>query len=529
MRKALFALGLCACSVPQEELAPHQPARLIGAREVGPVDPNEVIDLVIGVRLRAPEAMRDRALDPTAARMSPSEIGDTFAASAEEYARGVEWAREHGLEIVRTTPSRTTLTVRGTAEVVERAFGTELRNYADDRGSFRAPSKQLWLARELGGLFDSVVGLDDAARYNSRMAGPPKPIEPFAGPGGALEPADFKTRYNITASVTERGDGETVAILGTGFAPRPQQDVDAFITRYTLGSVRTAQYNVVSLGGPNRDPDTLAQNEYQENVLDIDMVLAFAPKANVVHVVTATNTPGLFNDGIVYIINNVPQAHAVSVSYGSCERFNSGEILPLNTLFLQAKLQGQTWFFASGDNGTDGCRDGTGNKVLVADWPASSPWVIGVGGTELSGGNEVCWSGSGGAESEQNPKPPYQQGISPYPNNDARMVPDVSALAGAPGVTVMIGNSRYAFNGTSASAPMWAGVWALLHQRKASTGIKNAHERLYQLGNSGSTAFRDVTMGMNKAGGPAGFSALPGYDLCTGWGVPNIEQLLAVY
>src|SRR6185369_3343327 len=117
-------------------------------------------------------------------------------------------------------------------------------------------------------------GLDDAARWKSkrRDLGP----VPNIGPGGSYEPADLRAQYQVNdAAVTERGDGETIAILGTGFTPRPTQDVDSFVTRYltSFGTNRAAQYSIVLVGGPNRDSDTLANNEYGENVLDIDMVL----------------------------------------------------------------------------------------------------------------------------------------------------------------------------------------------------------------------------------------------------------------
>ena len=108
-----------------------------------------------------------------------------------------------------------------------------------------------------------------------------------------------------------------------------------------------------------------------------------APMANIIHVLTATNSPGLFTDGVSYIVNQVPKAHAVTVSYGGCERGAAGEVAVMNTLFEQAQAEGQQWFFASGDTGTDGCRDGAGNKHIAAGWPTSSPYIIGVGGTQI--------------------------------------------------------------------------------------------------------------------------------------------------
>src|SRR5439155_12781926 len=131
-------------------------------------------------------------------------------------------------------------------------------------------------------------------------------------PAGSAEPPDLTLLYDVTAAAGQ-GDGETVAILGTGLPPS-DADVDGYITKYALPASRAKQYTRVFVGGPNRDAPGLAQNEYGENLLDVDMVLALAPHADIVHVLTATNSPGLFADGIQHIINNVPQAHQVSVS-----------------------------------------------------------------------------------------------------------------------------------------------------------------------------------------------------------------------
>src|SRR6185369_11348168 len=150
----------------------------------------------------------------------------------------------------------------------------------------------------------------------------------------------------------------------------------------------------------------------------------------------------LFTDGISYIVNQHPEAHAVSVSYGSCERGVAQEAAVINTLFEQALAEGQTWFFASGDTGTDACRDGSGNKHLDAGWPGSSPFAVGVGGTMIgTGGVEVTWNenatgggAGGGGPSEIFSKPAYQQGKTPA--DGARDTPDLSAIAGGGGVWV---------------------------------------------------------------------------------------------
>jgi len=266
-------------------------------------------------------------------------------------------------------------------------------------------------------------------------------------------------------------------------------------------------------------------------VLDAEMVLGMAPLANVLHVFVATNGAGLFTDGISYIVNQHPEAHAVSVSWGTCERGQAQSAAVLNTLFQQAQAEGQQWFFASGDTGTDGCRDAAGNKHITAGWPSSSPYVFGVGGTMIgSGGVEVVWNqnsataeaAGGGAPSEMFSKPAYQMGKTP--NDNARDEPDMSAIAS--GVFIIFHGQHGSVGGTSASTPITAGLWALLDQAKGGRGITDASTKVYSIGTSG--AFNDVTMGNN--GGPdgtgAGYTAGSGFDVATGWGSINLAKLI---
>jgi kumamolisin len=266
-------------------------------------------------------------------------------------------------------------------------------------------------------------------------------------------------------------------------------------------------------------------------------VLALAPQAHVIHVIVATNTPGLFADGIAYVVHQLPQAHAVSVSYGGCERGLEYAFPAVDTLLQEAQAEGQQWFFSSGDSGTDGCDDGSGNHHLSVDYPASSPYAVGVGGTMLVSGVEEAWDedtagvtplAGGGGPSEAEPKPAFQVGATP--DDGARDTPDVAAIAGAPGIMLYaFGGSMQAAKGTSVAAPLWAAVWALVDQAKGGTGLGDGLTRLYAAGKS--SGFNDITVGDN--GGPddasKGFPAGPGYDLATGWGTPNVPSLIASF
>jgi kumamolisin len=345
-------------------------------------------------------------------------------------------------------------------------------------------------------------------------------------------PSDLQTRYNETVGaggIAQPGMGQTVAILSTN-VPVQTSDLNAYLNQYQpagVSALANGQYTQVFVGGPNRDkPDP--NGAYVENVLDAEMVLAMAPYAKVVQIFTATNGAGLFADGIAYIVNNLPEAHVVTVSWGTCERGSGSEMPILNALFAQARAEGQQWFFASGDTGSDGCRDGSGNKIYSAGWPASSPYVVGVGGTTATTTAETAWSGAGGGPSETLDKPAYQMGVTP--NDSARDEPDVSAIAGGNGVAIYSGAPSSVL-GTSAATPIWAGLYAVLLQQKAPAGkgFTNALEQFYTLAKAGK-GFHDITTGTQvgpgeQAGG--GYAAATGYDMVTGWGAPNLASLIA--
>ena len=530
---AIVGAGGAGCEAPRARVLPSQvPARVAGATALGPVGADEPIAFVLAMALdeRARAVVADGA-----APLSPEAFAAAFAPSRADYARLLATLAAGGLE-VEASPSRTTVTVRGRAADVERALGTPLSRYADGNGLFRAPG-ELRLRPGIEELVAGAAGLDDAGGWTSQRAATGTAVGPTATPvphgaSGSLEPADLRARYDLPANL---GDGETIAILGTGTAPS-LDDVAGYAAKFALPVDAAAQYAQVLVGGPNRDLPGRAESEYGENLLDVDLALAVAPHARIVHVLTATNAPGLFSDGIVYIVNQLAAAHQVSVSFGTCERVAAGEVLVLEQLFLQARAEGQQWFFSSGDNGTDGCGDGAGNLVLSVNWPASSPYVIAVGGTALDGATEVAWAGGGGGTSELLDKPAWQSAQAGdararTPGDGVRDLPDVAAIAGAPGVAIYGRGMLFAgVEGTSVGTPLWAALWALLDEaRGGGRGFVDGSERLYRLGATSGAGLADVTGGGNGDGTTPGYAATAGWDFASGWGTPDGAALVAAW
>jgi kumamolisin len=530
---AALAVMAGACSNRLPVSAPSD--RATGAIDLGSASLDTELDFVIGLHpaneIRLHKFFEEQTF--THDVMSPDDFGDQFAISRGEYARFATWLASQGLTVTRTVAGRMTISGHGTVAAIERAFNTSLHEFEDYNGHFIASLDGVALSPEVSGSVSGFVGLSGERPWQSHLVH--IPVQPAAAPA-TYSAAALETQYGSSAIATP-GMGETIVILGAGNQPT-QADITAYMTgQHPYGLTSLPAYTQEQVGGPNRDPQANAENERGENTLDIDMVAALAPYATIYQVMTATNGVGLFADGISYIVNKHATAHAVTVSYGTCERGAAGEMTVMNSMFMQAKAEGQQWFFAAGDSGTDGCRDGTGNKIISAGWPASSPYVVGVGGTAINTGTtEIVWDwgggiggATGGGPSESLDKPAFQMGVTPA--DGARDEPDVAALAGAPGVIVILDGNTGGFGGTSAATPMWAGVWALIEQGKGHKTITNGLETLYALG-AAKKGFFDVISGTGGNGGPGdtptgGYAAGVGYDLSTGWGTPNAAQLIA--
>jgi kumamolisin len=268
-------------------------------------------------------------------------------------------------------------------------------------------------------------------------------------------------------------------------------------------------------------------------MLDIEVAGAIAPKAKIA-VYFAPNTDKGFLDAITLAIHDkTNQPSVISISWGGPEdTWTTQSLSSYDQSFQAAAALGVTIFCAAGDAGSgDGETDG---KAHV-DFPASSPNVAGCGGTKLiAAGNaissEQVWnegssSATGGGVSDFFALPAYQNaaGIPPSANKNhhkGRGVPDLAGDADpATGYVVRVDGQELVFGGTSAVAPLWAGLTALLNQ-KLGKRVGFLNPLTYgSLASSGS--FQDITSGNNGA-----YKAKAGWDACTGWGSPNGAKLL---
>lgn len=327
--------------------------------------------------------------------------------------------------------------------------------------------------------------------------------------------------YDIASQPASRV-GIAVIELSGGWT---QSDLDTYWSY--LGLPVTPNVVAVSVDGVGNNPGDQSGAD-GEVTLDIQVIGGICPNSNI-YVYFAPNTNQGFYDAIAAAVNSTTHpVSVVSISWGSAENeWPAATLQQFNTLLQTAAQKGITVCVAAGDNGSS---DGE-KKGQHADFPASSPWVLACGGTNLvcpdkvydSQTKEVVWNegssggATGGGYSTVFPKPSYQSQVPALKSQNYRGLPDVSGDADPETGWIIYLQGQYTvIGGTSAVAPMWAAYLA-------SIGCKVfVNPVLYSVAASTPSAFHDITSGNNGA-----YKSAIGWDLCTGYGSPNGSVLTA--
>ncbi len=426
-----------------------------------------------------------------------------------------QFAQEYNLQVEPDlAPGRCTVHLSGSVADMQRAFGTSLESRETNYGRLRVRQGPLTLPEELSGHVTAVLGLDDRpqAKPHFRVAVP-------KASNVSYTPVQVANFYNIPRT---GGAGETIGIieLGGGFV---QADIQTYFSGLGLPVPTVTAVSVD--GGTNSPGDPNGADG--EVMLDIEIAGAVAPGAAMA-VYFAPNTDQGFLDAITSAIHDTTHNPGViSISWGGPESSWTQQTLTAMDQACQAAAAlGVSITVAAGDNGsTDGVTDGA-NHV---DFPGSSPHVLCCGGTKLQGSgtsisSEVVWNelasnegATGGGVSNFFPKPTWQANAKvPAPTASAggRGVPDIAGDADpSTGYSVRVDGQTLVIGGTSAVAPLWAGLITVANAtNKGRAGFINPP--LYAANES--STFRDITSGNNGA-----FKAGPGWDACTGLGSPN--------
>ena len=504
---------------------------LHGAKSVGAVRPDERIEVTVRVRAKAPlQALEARGLaddrHPGQRKyLSRDEHTAAHGADAQDLAKVAEFAISHGLVVVESSAARRSVVLSGDAKSLSAAFGVTLQQFEHEAGTYRGRTGTISVPADLAGIVEGVFGLDNRPQAEPHFLrhDPSRGLMPRAA--ASFTPVDLAKLYGFPAGLD--GSGECIAIVELGGGYRPA-DLKAYFSGLGLHAPKVKAVAV----DHGRNHPTNANSADGEVMLDIEVAGAIAPKATIA-VYFAPNTDQGFLDAVTTAVHdNVHKPSVISISWGAAEsNWTAQAMTQFDQAFQAAASMGVTVCVAAGDNGSsDGATDG---KPHV-DFPASSPNALGCGGTKLlaSGNNissEVVWneganSATGGGVSAFFPLPSYQAGAHVPPiagsSHKGRGVPDVAADADpATGYQVRVDGQNLVFGGTSAVAPLWAGLVALMNQKLGHpVGILNP---LLYGSLSGRGLLNDVATGNNGA-----YAARKGWDACTGWGSPNGAKLL---
>jgi kumamolisin len=392
---------------------------------------------------------------------------------------------------------------------LEKAFGTKLSTWKDASSgrSFYANDTAPTLPTAIASLVSDVAGLNNRVQLHHQAT---STVTPHNGPGGGYTPTQLKGGYNVSGTYT--GSGQKLALIE--FDGFQQSNITKYDTNYSLGSPTPVVQKVDGGSGALGDGQV-------EVELDIEVLHAIAPKANVTVFEGPNSDAGEVDTYQAIVDSGIP---TTSISWGAAESARTtSNINAVDAVFKAGAAEGLGFYAASGDSGSDDAGDG-GTSV---DYPASDPYVTGVGGTKLTvtssnvWSKEVAWSGGGGGKSSVFKIPSWQTAVQKSAGGGFRQVPDVSAHANpSPGVSVYSQGSWTAVGGTSAAAPEWAAFAALYNQQAAAAGKANlgfANPALYT---ANGTGFHDITSGSNGA-----YSAATGWDFTSGWGSYNAATL----
>lgn len=488
---------------------------------VGDADTQLEIDLTVYLRATAPlDWVDEEAARPPRQRRIPSRQAwaGQYGADPGDVEKVRGFAQQHGLTATNIDLARRAITLHGSLQAVTDAFQAQLKGlYAPAPGAdtYRARTGPLTIPSELDGIVAGVFGIDDRpqAAKHLRIVATPDAV------ATSYTPPQIAQAYAFPAGAT--GQGETIAIieLGGGYETADLQ------TYFQGLGLATPSVTAVAVDGGSNSPGTDTGSD-TEVMLDIEVSGGVAPGAAIV-VYFAPNTDQGFIDAVSQAVHDTTHAPSVvSISWGGSEdSWTSQGRTQMEQILTEAGGLGVTVTAAAGDNGsTDSVTDGQQH----VDFPASAPHALACGGTTLRATgaqitSETVWNTpdhgtTGGGVSRQFALPSYQSDAK-VPNNvdtgtPGRGVPDVSANADpTTGYQVRADGQDQTVGGTSAAAPLWAGLIALLNQ-SAGAPLGFAQPRLYPL--LGSAAFHDITSGNNGS-----YTAGPGWDACTGLGSPD--------
>ena len=466
--------------------------------------------------------------------LTPDEFKANYAPTPAASKQLADWLRDQGFSVSNISADGSAVYAEGDIDKIEKSLAVSMTRVTVDGMTYTAAKTAPSLPADIGAEVHAIVGLQPFRRANKhgrklrRVSGTRVgDVAAAAGakPRGFLVDDILKT-YNANG-LGLSGKGQTIAIL-IDTAPATL-DLQAF-WRLNGFTEPFPSVKVINVSGGELPP------REGEETLDAEWSSGIAPGAKVR--IYASGGLAFVDldraiDRIIDDFSHEPTMRQVSISLGLGELYfggADGEVRTQHQKFLQLAAMGVNVFVSSGDAGSNPGSDGhTADGAVQAEYEASDPCVIGVGGTTLfldANGAlkaEVGWASGGGGVSAYFDRPVWQTGAG-VAAGGKRMVPDVCLVADPnTGAFVVLDGAEVEYGGTSLSAPIWAGFCALINEARANKGmpaLSFLNPLIYPL--NGKPPFRDIVEGSNGQ-----FKAGRGYDMVTGLGAPRMNELIA--
>ncbi|HEY2661597.1 MAG TPA: S53 family serine peptidase [Caulobacteraceae bacterium] len=520
-----------------------------GSKAIRKTNPNQWIELTLGVRRRAvlPDlSALDQTLPGQRTYMTRAELSTRHGSDPTAVKAITDWATEHELVVTRDEPISARMSVGGTVANLSGAFGVDLFDYEQEElGAFHGRTGPVHVPADLSADITGVFGFTNhrilRRTRKAMVAGPDMATKarPWFLPPELAKIYDFPTA---------NASGQAIGLLEFGGGVETA-DVTAYFTKLGLPipAVQVVAVDGVSTD-PAADPDSTG-----EVMLDVDVAGALSAGAKIVVYFSTFDEKGMVDVLSTVLADSANDPSVLSISWGWPENqpFNSSvtwspaAIERINGSFLAAAHLGISVCVSTGDDGSEAqIKDGRAH----VNFPATSPYVLAVGGTTLHAKTsakgtqhitETVWnngpgSGTGGGVSDYTAAPSWQTGVVPPSINPGhfagRAIPDVAADADPnTGYLTMADGKLGIVGGTSASAPLWASLIVRLNAELGSR-VGNFNSLLYtKIGPA--RVLRDITVGDNDTDGllSGSYKAKPGWDACTGWGVPDGNKILAAF
>ncbi|WP_174908653.1 S53 family peptidase [Burkholderia diffusa] len=520
--------------------------------------PGESVDIVLGLNLRN-EAQLDQHLHDLHTPGSPhykqfltsAQFAAQYAPTDQQVASVVAHLRQAGFVNIVVAPNRLLVSASGTAATVKSAFRTTLKRFTRNGRNVYANTDAAQVPNAISGIVGAVLGLQNVELMHTGAGSKPQGnTSNLTIPAGASAvphyPTEFSSLYGGDGTPT--ASQTTVGIISEGDLSQTVSDLNTFATNNGLGTISSSVVQTGPSGSSYTDTSgTVEWNLDSQSIVGAaggsvkQVVFYVAPSMSLTAITAAYNKA--VSDNVAKVIN---------VSLGVCESsaYSTGSQATDDTIFKQAIAQGQTFSVSAGDHGAYECASGTPSRsTYTVSEPATSPYVIAVGGTTLftntstnAYNSEIVWNdpswqpgtvwSTGGGYSKYEAAPSWQS--SSLTGSTKRALPDVGFDADLRTGAILVVNgqtsdtlwgSGYLNNegGTSLAAPIFTGIWARL-QSANNNALGFPASSIYKYFPSNAALVHDVTSG-NNGSGTYGYKAKAGWDATTGFGSVNISKL----